>query len=431
MATVSQLRRLPPIAPAPKRMAARLSRRRLVVASYFGVFAVLVVLAIGSVIGMNLAIDRSGFYPSEEWNTQATLDKKFRALRPATVVVGSSRISKFPLDGEAWGDAPEPRMLFPMSGAQFSDIVDALERHGGFEHMKVLVVGMDFFAFNALREYDEIIHPYSARQEIRRFLRFTVPLQTLRDRVRNTLAVLVYQFKKLSAVAAGRGEELRPQAETRGPTDYREAFTVSTRRFWINYVGNKYGAYRLDYPWLGNSPAIAALDRLLAAAERHKTRLYLFLHPTHVWDMEIIARLDLWPAYEEWMRRLAQRVGQADPNLVALWDFGGYNCVTTEPVPDHGLMRWHDDVGHYNQDLLGRIMLARMTERTPPSLGVEPGICDGRTLGQRLTPATVEASIATMRASRQAYVASRPNEAAILDRITRERALHHMPRRLW
>lgn len=432
MATVSQLRRPPPVAPAPSSLRSRLSRRQRIVAGYLGLFAALAVLWFGAVVGFNLTIDRSGFYPSEEWNTQTTVDKKFRAARPATVVVGSSRISKFPLDSAAWGDAPEPRMLLPLHGAQFSDLVDTLERQRGYEHVKVLAIGLDFFAFNALREYDDIIHPYNARQEVRRLVRFTAPLQTLRDRLRNTLAVLIYQFKKLSAVVAGRTEELRPPPDTsREPQDYLEAFTVSTRRFWANYVGNKYGAYRLDYPALPRSPAFAALDRLIAEVEQRQIQLYLFLHPTHVWDMEIIARLDLWPIYEDWMRRLAARVGQANSKLIALWDFGGYNCLTTEPVPNFGTMRWHDDVGHYFQDLVGRVMLARMMGRPPPSLGTDASVCDSTNLGARLTPANVEATIATMRASRRSYLATRQGESATLDRIAQERALRHMPRRLW
>ena len=109
----------------------------------------------------------------------------------------------------------------------------------------------------------------------------------------------------------------------------------------------------------------------------------LFVHPSHAWEREIWRHIGIEPVQEEWLRRLTARVARADPARVALWDFGGYNCITTERVPVAGAMRWYDDVGHYRQDRVGPLILRRMIGGEAPAPGAPcPGEDFGRDFAQ-------------------------------------------------
>jgi hypothetical protein len=165
-------------------------------------------------------------------------------------------------------------------------------------------------------------------------------------------------------------------------------------------------------------------------------RVSLFIHPAHAWDNEIIGRLVGWPTFEDWKRRLVAAVAQwpqatGDDPSFQLWDFGGYNCVTTEAVPSFGRMRWHWDVGHFNQDTVGVALLMRMfgTERNMPTNPIAP--CPLSSFGLRMTPATIEQSIVAMRAERARYVEERSGELAELGRILSQPRVRMMERHVW
>jgi hypothetical protein len=130
----------------------------------------------------------------------------------------------------------------------------------------------------------------------------------------------------------------------------------------------------------------------------------LYINPAHAsLDGEGLRAAGLWEEMETWKRRVTH---MAQEHGVPLWDFSGYNSVTTEPVVTP--MHYYWDSSHFTEEvggwILDRIMGATGTGQIPTDFGV------------RLTDEDVEAYLAAVRVNRESYVRAHPQEAAALAR---------------
>ncbi len=102
---------------------------------------------------------------------------------------------------------------------------------------------------------------------------------------------------------------------------------------------------------------------------------------------------------------------------MTLWDFSGYNSITTEPVPaedETQAMRWYWESSHFKRET-GELMLARI-------LGSNADASIPQGFGVRLTDETVDAVLARMREGRSRYRAQHPEELqSVADSVQRTR----------
>lgn len=155
-----------------------------------------------------------------------------------------------------------------------------------------------------------------------------------------------------------------------------------------------------DFADLPRYASFRYLERILRLAGDHNVRLVLFIHPYHADYLEMLHEVGLWPSFEAWKRGLVKIVDTADakrPGSVRLFDFSGYDALTTERTPPRGdrrsQMRWYWEPGHY-KSALGDRMLARM-------LGGH------EEFGRLLTTATIDQDLADIRANRARFIAQR------------------------
>ena len=158
--------------------------------------------------------------------------------------------------------------------------------------------------------------------------------------------------------------------------------------------------------------SLHALERMLAAATQRGVDVRVFFSPMHAALHEAVHRRDSWPLFERWKREV---LAIAERTNTPVWDFSGYNEVTTVPFDDAGT--FYFDGSHY-RPAVGRRILAIIGQ----SAGVDRG--DGRDGGEerprvrpggfgvRLTPDTLEAHLSATRANRAAYVESMPQDIA-------------------
>ena len=179
--------------------------------------------------------------------------------------------------------------------------------------------------------------------------------------------------------------------------DARERFTADprhneavARQFYGSFV------YRPD--------RVDLLRQDVEAFAAQGSEVVLFISPIYAWQIEEVDAAGLMPAFEQWKRDLVAMVeafNRTSRIWVRLWDFSGYNSVTTEAVPASGPMRWYWEPSHYTS-AAGNLVLGRVLgqpEGVPTDFGVE------------LTPANIETVIAATRAGHQAYLARFPSEA--------------------
>ncbi len=146
-----------------------------------------------------------------------------------------------------------------------------------------------------------------------------------------------------------------------------------------------------------DSDALAGLERLIEAAQADGVLVRMFISPIHASLTETVHALGLWPQLEAWKAALAE-IGERHD--VELYDFSGYNEVTTVPVDR--AVEYYFDASHYWPRVGERIM--RRT-RGLDTADVSPG-----GFGFRVTVADLPAHLAAIRSQREAYVRNRASD---------------------
>lgn len=122
----------------------------------------------------------------------------------------------------------------------------------------------------------------------------------------------------------------------------------------------------------GKRTPLDELRDLLITAYRRGIDVKLFISPSHARQWEMLRLAGLWDEWEAWKRELvdmnAAEAKRAGRQRYPLWDFSGYNAITTEEVPplddrEH-IMRWYLDSSHYTFRA-GELLLDRMLGTAP------------------------------------------------------------------
>lgn len=256
-----------------------------------------------------------------------------------------------------------------------------------FEHalanqpdLKEVVLGLDFFMFNELRkqagDYDENLIG-RRRLPFQNGFASLFSISALKDSV--LTALYNYRFPAGAqdykpngmmdiAVIDKRGlEKLGSRQKT-----FEDALKSDF------FGGSLYSRYRFS------EDAFADLKHLISLCRDKGIRLTLFVSPSHAAEWEGLRMANAWSDFENWKRSVVK--------LHPLWDFSGYNSVTTEPIGD--AMLNYIDSSHYTVRVGNWIL-----ERT---LGLaDATVPDG--FGVLLTPETVESHFVKSEEARQSW----------------------------
>jgi hypothetical protein len=125
----------------------------------------------------------------------------------------------------------------------------------------------------------------------------------------------------------------------------------------------------------------------------------------------------LWPAYEDWKRKLVGRVDAARGTMdVELWDFTGFSPYTDEQVPPPGDTRtelqWYCEAGHFKKSL-GDLLLANMFDKRNSH----------EQWGRQLTGRNLDELLRQQREAREDYFRNHPDDVTALETLVPE-AVH-------
>lgn len=143
----------------------------------------------------------------------------------------------------------------------------------------------------------------------------------------------------------------------------------------------------------GTAPQMEAYRRLLALCAEKHIRLIVFTQPAHALMLDKLTQS--WSDYCDWMRTVAAQL-EATPGLKAeLWDFCGYNSISTEPLPSPGdsasRMRYYWEGSHYRK-IVGDMVLQRIFAGTGPD-----------SFGRIVTIATVDQDLQRLMNEKEAW----------------------------
>jgi len=163
----------------------------------------------------------------------------------------------------------------------------------------------------------------------------------------------------------------------------------------------------------GSDSQFEYLRRLLEQAYQQDTHLVVYFSPFHARFAEAMHAVGLWPLFEQLKRELLQvnqelsAQYQRQPYLI--WDFSGYNPVTTEPVPAmndvNSKMKYFFDSTH-STPLTGKLIQDVLFATG------DTGEAPAKDFGRLLQLETLDDAMAADRAGRASWIEAFPDDVS-------------------
>lgn len=142
------------------------------------------------------------------------------------------------------------------------------------------------------------------------------------------------------------------------PQGFRKtkSLTAFNKKIFRKNLQDNFDSYqRLDY----QKSQLKAFEDIVTHCLKNNIKLYLFISPIHIQNLEVMRITGHFPTFEQWKRDLVNVVEKANDNLkssdkVYLWDLTGYNSITTETIPDTNQkspLKWYIDSAHYRPEV--------------------------------------------------------------------------------
>ncbi len=337
-----------------------------------------------------------------------------RRLKPKTVVVGSSR-ALLGLDPEsaAWPAGSAPVYNLSLYGGYLYEAMRFYQHALAQGSVEKAVIAVDMWMFDRVWTvrpgFDEtrfLVDADGKPQQPDDLEAFRVLFSL--DLLRASLRTVGRQSKK-DALAQ------RPDGFSAWRDEAAYPVSKGGHRTQFGYMERMFGAtawspdtakrWKFGDP-ADPQPALEYYRRMISDSYKAGVDAAFVIPPAHARIWETIHAAGLWSEWEAWKRRLvaiaAEEASKAGKPPFPVWDFSGYNAVTTEDVPAGArtAMRYYWDGSHFKARV-GDMMLARMFGN---------GTAAPADFGVRLTAASMDAAFAATRAARAAYAATHPDE---------------------
>lgn len=281
-------------------------------------------------------------------------------------------------------------------------------------NLKTAVIGLDFFASNALlvNTDDFTLDNFDQDRKWKLLFSFDTLLAS-----RDTL----FQTGK-PPVKPDEARENKPRKFS------RRAFLASEKGYM--WGGTYLPSPQCRYVFIADkfenglhyqSNPLAELRRTVALAHQRHIRLYLFISPSHARQWEVLGTVGLWKQWEEWKRRLVrineEEAVRAEQAPFPLWDFSGYHSLSTEALPNasdgNAAMTGYIESSHY-QPFIGNLVLDRLFSLKAPGRSLPEDF------GVALTPENIDRHLSNIRKAREHYRKTHLNDIAEIESLAQQ-----------
>lgn len=333
--------------------------------------------------------------------------------RPHSVIMGSSR-AQIGLDPSHKGFAHQPVYSLAYPGSSMRRTLALFEHAVATNQIKQVVLAVDFFMFRVATGSDDEFARLAA-----------LPGGSPPDRLKHWRAQALDFWRtsfsgsaiKLAVSDLLTNSQIHDPRSMRwimrrdGHNDllhghnyhYEPMFAAVEASYAKDYLGGEFClSSRVGESSLGD------LGVLIRRARELGMDLRIVISPAHASLAEVIDRTGLWRTWEVWKHeivRLAETEG--GPNgATPVFDFSGYNAVTTEPVPIGAAdvqMNNYWDPSHYKRHIGDRVLDVVLGRNPPPS---------DAAFGRRVTLANIDQHLAAIRQDRSAWRARHPEQVS-------------------
>lgn len=348
--------------------------------------------------------------PAVESRTKLTKPMMASRIRPASVVLGSSRPAHaLRPDHRCLDGALQPAFNLAVEGTTIYETLRYLQHAAAVGSLKLALIELDPNQF-ALAE--------PTRNDFQEHVLLTPGDTGLVPALAYAKELLTWRMTQDSfATVLGQGEGVLVDRDGRRNETGFERATVragGTRALFRRIENVAYirpMASGREPPWSFEDAShwsFRALRDIVAFARTHAIDVRFFVSPVHARQLEIYHAVGVYVPFEDWKRSvvaiLAEDARRNRAAPYALRDFSGYGEITTEPVPSDGdpsaRMRGYWETTHYKVSVGDRV-LAEM-------LGC--GAVPGSAFGVALSEDNVEAHLARLRRDGERYRAEHTEE---------------------
>jgi hypothetical protein len=318
-------------------------------------------------------------------------DRLFKAtdiirIKPVTVFIGSSRTKQGLNPSYSALNNKQPAYNLAINGPNVYEVRRYLEHAiANQPNLKTVVLGVDFFMFNdSLMNQPTFSNNRLEKKHI-----------ALQDFLNSTFS--------LDALSASQETVQASLENPNDNNDYGENGFMPSRNIepdateWRFNGGIKlYFELHSDYQF--SDHYFSDFKKIVELCQKHDIDLKVFISPSHATQWEAIRATGRWQTFEQWKRDIV--------NIVPVWDFSGYNSITTEPI--HDTMQNYVDNSHYTEKV-GNLVLNRIfshNENTVPN-----------DFGVWLTPQTIESHLSKINTDRELWAEKNSDEIQFVESI--------------
>ncbi len=403
--------------------------------TYLSLFLVLSLLGFAGIAVFNYLVDPYRFFDTPDrpgineyrqrffYGQYVSKPYTLREQAPEAVILGVSRAgSSLATDHPGWGDTHVYNYAMAGSTAYllWRNYQHAKASSGDLK--KVLLM-LDFYMFNVHKDqrptsgyilgYEERLKVTAEEQPNRSY-----PVRLFKDTL-TSLISFEMAYESWNTVLAQRkiaNQELYKATLTNTGFWINDPPPQQTQRWLFRHVEKQY----MTITWFprpekrfamrreDGSTNLIYLQRILADAHREGIDVRIGFMPFHARLAEAMHAVEIWDDFEQWKIDVVNLVEQvaveAGVQPYPVWDFTGYNSITTEPVPSAKdittRMQWHLDPTHVTRatgDLIQTVLLRSDGERYED-------------FGRKVTSRNMENYIKRVRRDRNRYVKRHPED---------------------
>lgn len=336
-----------------------------------------------------------------------------RHFRPQAIILGTSRAEQG-LDPEHPAFSGLAGYNLGLPGATIYESRRYFEHAVAVRTPEVVVLTLDFFAFNAERdEATDFVEerlasnpgapPFYAQD----FVKAALGSKTIigsKDTAKRQ-SKLVYRI-------SGFAEPARQISR-----DHRKVFMETERAYMKGvWLIGKPGKYEFSND---ARDSFESYRKIIDIAHQKDIRLYLVTSPIHARMLEVMDTMGLQSKFEEWKRALvkinAEQAWANSAEAFPLWDFTGYNSITSESVPgadeEDKRMQWYSEGAHYRAET-GDLVLNKV-------FGLK-GRMAPEDFGKLVTTDNIDEHLASIRQERVRYLSRHSQDMSEIANIARE-----------
>lgn len=361
-------------------------------------FLLFVSLPLSLVGTFNLLVDPYDVFDTPNWfginhskPKKDNNDRLFKAsdltrLKPTTIILGSSR-TKQGIDPE-YSVFADDRSTYNLAinGPNVYEVRRYLEHAiANQSNIREIVFGVDFFMFNAnLKNQPSFSEDRLGKKHI-----------SVNDAINSLFSLDTLNISKATIEASLKEPNRYDPYGKNGFMPNRNINDGNTKWRFDRSI-ELYFQLHSDYQF--SDKYLADFKKIVELCQQHKIDLKVFISPSHATDMEAIHITDRWQIMENWKREIVK--------ITPVWDFSGYNSVTTEPIKD--VMKNYSDNSHYTV-AIGNLILDRIFNRSNTKNPSDFGVL--------LTPENLENYLAKVRSDREVWMKSHADEVKLVEHL--------------